>query len=219
MNKCPKCNVILHINEDTCPLCHNPIELKESNSIYPKIKSKYYSPKLFIKIMILLSTLGIIFSCSINYLVNQKLSWSIFVILGIISFWLTFIINTKYTKSFIKKLFIEILFIIILSIIWDKSTGFHKWSITYVLPFLCSSYTITFLIIRIFTSKATKEYVLYTYLNSLIGFIPLYFIIHKSINPLWPSYLSIITSIFAICFLFLFNRKTLESEIERRLHI
>jgi len=219
MNKCPKCNMTLHVNETVCPICHNPIDLNEPDSIYPKILPKYRSLKLFMKIALLISALGIIFSCSINYIVNNKLSWSIFVILGIVSFWLTFLVSAKHERSFMKKLFVEIIAIIILSILWDKSTGFHKWSFTYVLPFLCTSYTITFLIIRIFTSKATKDYVMYTYLNSLIGFIPAHFIIHNSVHPLWPSYLSIFTSVLVICFLFLFNRKTLESEIERRLHI
>lgn len=219
MNKCPKCKITLHVNETVCPICHNVIELNKPDSIYPKILPKYRSFKLFMKIALLISTLGIIFSCSINYIVNKQLSWSILVILGIVSFWLTFLVSAKHERSFMKKLFVEIIAIIILSILWDKSTGFHKWSITYVLPFLCTSYTVTFLIIRIFTSKATKDHVLYTYLNSLIGFIPAHFIIYNSLNVLWPSYLSVFTSIFVICFLFLFNRKTLESEIERRLHI
>ena len=118
-----------------------------------------------------------------------------------------------------RILFAEIIAIIILSILWDLSTGFHKWSLTYCLPFLCIAYTITFLIIRIFTKYHNKEYILYTYLNSLIGIFPLYFILKDNLNTLWPSYISVLTSIFALIFLFIFNHHTLETEIERRLHI
>ncbi len=219
MNKCPKCDITLKTNNNTCPLCHNKIDLKEKNSIYPEIKNTYRNHNLLIKISLFITFCGIIFSLLINYWINKEISWSIFVVLGILSFWLTFNTGINRKHGFMRILFAEILSIIILSIIWDLITGFHEWSITYVLPFLCIAYTITFLIIRIFTRYTRKEYILYTYLNSLIGLIPLYFILKNKLNTLWPSYISVCVSIFALIFLFIFNHHTLETEIERRLHI
>lgn len=219
MNKCPKCDVILKTDNNVCPLCHNKIILEENNSIYPKIKSTYRNHNLLMKISLFTSICGIIFSLLINYWIYNEISWSIFVILGIISFWLTFSMGMNHKQGFMRILFAEIISIIILSIIWDLLTGFHKWSLTYCLPFLCICYTITFLIIRIFTRYTKKEYILYTYLNSLIGLFPLYFILSNKLSTLWPSYISVSTSIFALIFLFIFNHHTLETEIERRLHI
>lgn len=219
MNKCPKCEVTLKSSSNICPLCHNKIKLKEKNSIYPKVKSPYRAYSLLIRISLLATLCGVIFSLLINYWISNEISWSIFVILGIISFWLTFSTGMNRRHGFMRILFAEILAIIILSILWDLSTGFHKWSLTYCLPFLCIAYTITFLIIRIFTQNTRKEYILYTYLNSLIGIIPLYFILKNNLNTLWPSYISVCTSIFALIFLFIFNHHALETEIERRLHI
>lgn len=219
MNKCEKCGVNLYVSNHVCPLCHNTIDLTLENSIYPKVTSRYCKTKTIMKIANFIALIGMLFSILINYLVSKELSWSIFVVLGITTFMVTFKtgINTKH--HFMKTLFAEIVAIIILAFLWDKSTGFHKWSITYVLPLICISYTITFLIIRIFTHKITKEHVLYTYLNSLIGLLPLYFILKRKIVTVWPSYTSIFTSIFAIIFLFFFNKKMLENEIERRFHI
>ncbi len=219
MNKCPKCEVVLKTNHHICPLCHNKIDLKEKNSIYPQIKSNHKYRNLMIKISLFISLCGIIFSLLINYWVNNQISWSPFVILGILSFWLTFSMGINSKHGFMRILFAEIISIMVLSIIWDLLTGFHKWSITYCLPFLCVSYTITFLIIRIFTRYTRREYILYTYLNSLIGLLPLYFIIKNNLNPLWPSYVSVSTSIFALIFLFIFNYHTLGTEIERRMHV
>ena len=172
-----------------------------------------------IKISLFISLCGIIFSLLINYWVNNQISWSPFVILGILSFWLTFSMGINSKHGFMRILFAEIISIMVLSIIWDLLTGFHKWSITYCLPFLCISYTITFLIIRIFTRHTRREYILYTYLNSLIGLLPLYFIIKNNLNTLWPSYVSVSTSILALIFLFIFNYYTLGTEIERRMHV
>lgn len=219
MNKCSKCNVLLKTNSNLCPLCHNKIILEEKNSIYPDPKTTYHSLNLLIKISLFFTICGIIFSLLINYWVNEEISWSIFVILGIISFWLTFSMGINRKHGFMRILFAEILSVIILSIIWDLLTGFHKWSLIYCFPFLCIAYTLTFLIIRIFTRYTRKEYILYTYLNSLIGLFPLYFILSKKLLILWPSYISVSISILALIFLFIFNHHTLETEIERRLHI
>lgn len=219
MNRCPKCDVTLVTNSLICPLCHNKIELKEKNSIYPELKPKTKAYNFLIKLPLFITLCGIIFSLLINYWVSKEISWSIFVVLGIISFWLTFSQGINRAHGFMRILFAEIIALIILSVLWDLLTGFHKWSITYCLPFLCIAYTITFLIIRIFTRYRRKEYIFYTYINSLIGLLPLYFIIGGKLNTLWPSYLSVCTSIFALIFLFIFNHHTLETEIERRLHI
>ncbi len=218
MNVCKKCNITLRTNNSICPLCNSKIILKEKNGIYPNIPLTYHS-SLLKKIILFTAILGIVFSLLINYWVNQTISWSIFVILGIISFWLTFFTGTNKKQGFMRIIFTEIISIIILSIIWDILTGFHKWSLIYCLPFLCIAYTFTFLIIRIFVKNIHKEYILYTYLNSLIGILPLYFILSNKLNILWPSYISVFSSIFSLIFLFIFNHHTLESEIERRLHI
>lgn len=219
MNKCPHCHMNLHLSNNKCPLCHNKIDFKENNSIFPEIKPAYKLHRLLIRVSLLISTCGIIFAILINYLINKRLSWSIFVILGILSFWLTFINGIKKRHNFYKLLLTEIISLIALSLLWDYYTGFYKWSLIFVLPFLCISYTITFLILRIFTNKTNKDYIIYTYLNSLIGLSPLYFILTNKFKILWPSYLSVFISIFTLIFLIIFNRKTLENEIERRLHI
>ena len=55
MNKCPKCDVDIMTNTNICPLCHNKIVLKEKNSIYPKVNTKYHSHELLIKILLSIS--------------------------------------------------------------------------------------------------------------------------------------------------------------------
>lgn len=219
MNKCPKCDMNIHTDNLECPLCGTELSNFHSNNIFPNIKSKYKNHQLLIKLSFFISLLGAIICLLINYTLTSELTWSIFVILGITSFWLTFIIGIKKRKKFMTLLLFEILSLIALSILWDLNTGFHKWSIVYVFPFLCISYTITFLILRIFTNKIDKDIIIYSYLNSLIGLTPLYFILTHKFKTLWPSITSVSLSILALIFLFIFNHRTLESEIERRLHI
>lgn len=219
MNKCPKCDIIIHTKEPFCPLCESVIKDFSPDDIFPPVKSKYKNHSLLIKFSLFISICGTILCLLINYLISKELTWSIFVILGITTFWLTFIIGIKKRKKFMTLLLFEILSIITLSYLWDLNTGYHKWSLIYVFPFLCISYTITFLILRIFTSKVDKDTVINSYLNSLIGLIPLYFILTHKFKTLWPSIVSVSISLISLLFLIFFNHHTLERELERRLHI
>ncbi len=219
MNRCSKCDMIVNTSSGICPLCNSKLEDKTNRSIFPNVKPNYKGHNLLIKITLLISLWSIIITSLINYLVNKELSWSIFVSLGILSFWLTFIRAIKKRKDFMILLFTEISSLIILAILWDINTGFHKWSLIFVLPFLCICYTFVFLIFRIFTNKIRKDYIMLTYLNCLIGIIPLYFILTKKFKILLPSYISVCVSILGLIFLFIFNHKTIGNEMERRLHI
>ena len=125
----------------------------------------------------------------------------------------------KGRKNFIRMLFLEMITILLLSYLWDKSTGFKMWSINYCLPFLCVLYMISILIILPFKSKLKKEFVFYAMFNSIIGLTPGILIIFNKINVYWPSYISVILSIVILVFLFVFDIKQIKEELERRFHI
>ena len=125
----------------------------------------------------------------------------------------------KARKHFMKMLFTEIILIIILSCIWDYSTGFKMWSINYCLPFLCSIYTMAILIMRLFRKKLAKEFIFYASINSMIGLVPGILLIFDKVTVYWPSYISVIISVIILAFLFVFNKKQVKNELERRFHI
>lgn len=220
MKKCYKCNLNINTNVSKCPLCNSVLdEDTEGENIFPIISNIYKKHKLFFKILLFISILGS-FSCIIiNYLISNKISWSWFVVAGIISFWLTFITGIKKRNNFMTLLFVEIILILIASIAWDYITGWYFWSITYVLPFLCIAYITTLFFLRIFLKNIFKDHVIYIYINSLIGLLPLYFILRNRLTVKWPSIVCVMFSIFSILFLAIFNHKQMKNELERRLHI
>ena len=128
MNKCPKCEMILKTNSNVCPLCHNKIDLKQKNSIYPELKT-YSNYNLLIRLSLFITICGIIFSLLINYWVNKEISWSVFVILGILSFWLTFSTGINRKHNFMRILFTEIL-----SIHYLGFTNWFSQVVTHVCP-------------------------------------------------------------------------------------
>ena len=220
MKKCYRCNVLINTKVQKCPLCSGSIEDGEiGENIFPIIPNIYMKHKLFFKLLLFLSILGSVISLIINYLVSNKISWSLFVIAGFVSFWMTFITGIKKRHNFMNLLFFEAIIILISSIIWDYFTGWHFWSITYVLPFLCIAYITILFFLRIFLKNIFKDHVIYIYINSLIGLVPLYFVLKNRLSVKWPSIACIIFSIFSILVLAIFNHKQMKNELERRLHI
>lgn len=219
MKKCYKCDISINTDNNKCPLCHNIIEDDFTDSVFPKIPYIYTKHNLIIKILLFISIFGCIVCSIINYLVSKNVNWAIFVIFGIITFWITFVTGLKGKNNFMKLLFGEVILILIISIIWDYFTGWYFWSITYVLPFLCIAYNVVLFCFRLFLKNIFKDHIIYIYITSVIGLIPLYFILKNKLDIEWPSILCVVFSIFLILVLAIFNHKQMKNELERRLHI
>ncbi len=219
MRVCSKCNIKIGSDLDECPLCENPLDLSiKVNDVFPLVKTKYYKHDLFKKCLLLLSSFGGITSLYVNYLVNGEISWAYIVLFALLVFWITLSIGLRRSKNFLKTLFTELNIILVGAIIIDYYTGFNSWSITYVLPFICISYIVMVFLIMIFRRGSLKGHIFYTYINCLIGLIPLIFIIRDTITVTWPSSICVLLSIFLMLMVFIFDRRKVTDELERRLH-
>ena len=219
MSKCLRCKATIESSAKICPLCNTPIIMENTYDVFPKIDYNYKNHELLYNVIKVCSIIAIVICLFINWTISKKISWSLFVILGIICFWLTLLTALKGRKHFMKMLFTEIILIIILSCIWDYSTGFKMWSINYCLPFLCSIYTMAILIMHLFRKKLAKEFIFYASINSMIGLVPGILLIFDKVTVYWPSYISVIISVIILAFLFVFNKKQVKNELERRFHI
>lgn len=219
MSKCTKCNVEINSSTSICPLCQTPIKISKTEDVFPEIQFNFKNHNLFLNILKVCSILSIIICLFVNFQISHKISWSWFVIAGITSFWLTLITAIKGRKHFLKMLFAEMFLIITLSFFWDLLTGFKFWSINYCLPFICSIYTITILILRLFLKRFAKEYIFYASINALIGLVPGILLVFNIVSVAWPSYISVIINIIILVFLLVFNKRQVKNELERRFHI
>lgn len=219
MRKCLKCNVNIASSTSVCPLCNTPIEPGATEDVFPKFSYNYKHHNLLLNILKVCSIIAIVLCLFLNFTINRSISWAWFVIAGILSFWLTLVTALKGRKHFMKMLFAEMLLIIIVSILWDYFTGFNFWSINYCLPFLCSIYTISILLMRIFRTNLAKDFIFYATINSMIGLVPGILLILNKVTVVWPSYISVIISVIILVFLTVFNKRQVKNELERRFHI
>ena len=219
MRKCLKCNVSIASSSSVCPLCKTPIEKGDSYDVFPNFHYNYKHHDLLLNILKVCSIIAIVICLFLNFTISRTISWSLFVIAGILSFWLTLVTALRGRKHFMKMLFAEMILIIVSSILWDYFTGFNFWSINFCLPFLCSIYTICILLMRIFRANLAKDFIFYATINSMIGLVPGILLILNKVTVAWPSYISVIISVIILVFLTVFNKRQVKNELERRFHI
>lgn len=217
MRICKKCNLKIKTDSDVCPLCQNKLIGKKEGNVFPFIPNIYKKYFTFFKILLFISFIISLICITIDLIIN-KYHFSVFVVLGFICLFI--ILKTAFNnkESLSKSILIQLIILIILSIIWDYFTGFHYWSITYVIPILCIICSINFLILSMILKNYFEEEMFYFICIVLIGIIPLIFIIIGIPNKI-PSVISILLNLICFISLLIFRFKAVKEELKRRMHI
>lgn len=138
MKHCDKCKIDVRGEFERCPLCQNKLTGESTPYEFPKVQSFYEKYEKIFKFAILVTSSLSIISIAVNILLPQSGHWSLFVLFGVICFWLTTNICIKKRQVISQNIAAEAVIISILCVIWDKFTGWHGWSVDYVIPIIFS---------------------------------------------------------------------------------
>ncbi len=220
MKYCNSCKVNVAGNRKNCPLCQETLKGdKHEDEVFPRISFVYKEHGLFFKIMLLVSIIIASISVSVNILLPQSGAWSLFVLGGLGSVWVSMISAINKRNNIPKNIVYQVMIISIIAIIWDFLTRWKGWSITYVIPFVCFFAMISMAIISNVRKLYTEDYILYIIIDGLFGLVQIIFIFTGGLTALYPSLICIVTSIISLATILIFEDKKLLSEIKRRLHL
>jgi hypothetical protein len=207
-------------NRKNCPLCQEKLMGdKHEDEVFPKISFVYKEHGMFFKIMLLVSIIVASITVSFNILFPQRGAWSLFVLGGLGSVWVSMISAINKRNNIPKNIVYQVMIISIIAVIWDFLTTWKGWSITYVIPFVCFFAMISMAIISKVLKLHVEDYILYIIIDGLFGLIQIIFIFTGGLTTLFPSLICIVTSIISLSTIFIFEDKKLLAEIKRRLHL
>ncbi|MEA4893112.1 MAG: DUF6320 domain-containing protein [Peptococcaceae bacterium] len=155
----------------------------------------------------------------INYALPSRGWWSLFVIAGTASFWLTFAIAMYKRHNIPKNLVWQTALISLLALGWDIFTGFRGWSVDYVIPVLCIGTMACLAVWARIKKLRTEDYLIYLILDSIFGILPALLLLLGIPHVNFPSTICIAVSIVSLSSLWLLEGNALWAEICRRLHI
>lgn len=221
MKFCGKCKVSVAGERKYCPLCQGklqPLNEKE-DEVFPVVPTVFRKYHLVFRLLILLSVAASVISVLINALIPGKIWWSLFVVGGIGCAWLSTAIAISKRKNIPKNILYQFFVLSLLIVLWDVFTGWHAWSIEFVVPIACTLVMICMAIIARVSNLQVKDYIIYLIIDCVFGIVPLIFIFTGLIKQPFPSFICAAASVISLAALFVFQGEDLLTELRRRLHL
>ncbi|NLP16776.1 MAG: hypothetical protein GX379_07055 [Clostridiales bacterium] len=221
MQNCIHCKVKIRGEHTVCPLCAGILEDKGNpkEDVFPHIPTIYQEFNLFIRLLILISIVGVVVSFAVNLIFTKDSFWSILVAAGVLSMWISLFFIIRNKNNIAKTILWQVGIISILSFIWDRSMGWIGWSIDYVIPTVCVLAMIVMAVGAKILKIGVGDLIIYLLIDAIFGFVPAIFIIFKWVNVQFPSVICVAVSIISLSAMILFEGDNMKTELKKRMHI
>ena len=219
MQQCGKCRITVDGDKDRCPLCQGELTGEPEPEMYPEIKESRFESDFLLKLIAFISISAAAVCVGTDFIISGGITWSLICIGGIVCAWLTTSVGITYRRRILKNITWELILITSLSVIWDKFTGWHGWSVDFVLPCASICAVISIFIISKVLKMKSGEYLLYLIIGGFYGFLPLICLIAGLTKITYPTVICTCLSFIFMAALFLFRGKTTKDEMERRFHL
>lgn len=221
MKYCEKCKINYTGEDSKCPLCNNNLTDIDGKTeeIFPFVPTVAHQFSMLFKLLLFAGIAGDIICVILNILLPHNSFWSLFVLGGTACFWLLFGIVLKKRNNIPKTILYQVIVISILAVIWDKLTGWHGWSLDYVVPSVFTSAIIAIAVIAVTLKIYSEDIVFYIFLNGFLGIVPVLFVIFGWVHIRYISLICVAVSLICISGLFIFEWNTIKSELTKRFHL
>lgn len=177
MQYCPKCRISVRGNKACCPLCQGPLTGEPEPGAFPVTQQNMESKlSLFFKIITFLLILIEISLAAVNYLTGRSLPGVSLAMLIAPVVWADLWVATYFRNNVIKMLTTELYIAMLICLIADLRTGFHGWSVAWVIPLVFVFMAILTVALGMIVKLTLETYIIYLFfivLLSLLQMIPL----------------------------------------------
>lgn len=218
--RCESCKIDVLGENKRCPLCHAQLKgAKIRDGAFPQPPPVPRHMRFYLSLAAFFTITFAAVCIAINISATPGRFWSLFVIAGLCSLWVAFA-NAYYRRGNIPKLILwQVTIIVIIAVLWDLFTGFRRWSIDFVLPIICTAAMVTMFVIAQVRKLDARDYIIYLFMVIAVGFVSLILLAVGALTVALPSVICFTASIIFLAALFLFQGRTMLSEIRRRMHL
>ncbi len=220
MQYCPKCRVSIHGRKKACPLCQKKLEYKGADEgNFPVFPEKKISSVTFMKILTFILAAFYILTWMLEFMIPD--ASPVIRICQIAAFftWLDIFVINIFRYNILKTITMEAYVVIFTVIISDLLTGWHRWSITWVLPSILFALMIATLIVSKATALHADEFIAYLILNSGAALLQLIFV-KLSMNWFpYPAIISVTLYLLLDAGVVIFGFGDLMTAVARRLNL
>ncbi|MDD6667084.1 MAG: DUF6320 domain-containing protein [Lachnospiraceae bacterium] len=226
MGYCKTCKVKILDDTDRCPLCgsvlKNDGDETDPNSpisrTYPDIFAHKKKLNLTLRIVGFLAVAVSLVSVFLNYNLNGGLKgfyWSLIVV-GSLLYAFSILRLIAIEAGYIRQMLSGTIGAVLLVVWIDVLTGFHRWSINFVLPGSMLLVDLAFIIFMIINRKNWSGYMLYQLFMIVIALIPLILILTHVVTHPIVSEIAILSAILVFLGTLILGGAAARTEIQRR---
>ena len=211
MKTCPNCKIHVGGSPTYCPLCQSQLLGEGEPPRYPSVEPEQRRYSLAYKIVAFVLLTATVICVAIDLLgPDTPVSWSIPVILGVAGTLILLRVMMKRRRNAPKLLFL---------VLCDLATGWHRFSVDYVVPILCTVALVLNSIFGYINRHFTENGLVYLLLNIVVGALPyLAFLLSPQQAPVaWT--VCLIVGIITFLSLVIFKGRDLWTELQKRLHL
>lgn len=208
----------------TCPLCYRKVANPTFNTEvkwYPDYHSlKQKKVTSFVSRLVIFVSIVIVSTCLLlNIFVTPDFLWVFYVAAAVFYLLVTSnhtIISSAHTGA---KIIGQVISLSGLLIVIDVLSGFWRWSVNFVVPFLIITATLLITVIILKKRMRWQEYVGFIVAMIVLGFLPVGLYITGIATLIWPSAITTLYALLTLLGMLIFSDKTFKEGLVRRFHI
>lgn len=151
---------------------------------------------------------------------RPEVPWTLFTAGGIASMWLASTIGFFKRHNLLKNTIWQLVLVTVGCILWDVLTGWHRWSVDFVLPGLSIAVLCSMMVISYIQKYPLRECMIYLVMAAGYGFLlPLILVLAGTVTWKLPSLLGAGFCLLFVAGLILFKGKEFKEEMGKNFHI
>jgi hypothetical protein len=220
---CNQCKITVKGGFKYCPLCQGELQgtADANDDAFPVIPQIIKPFKRIVRFSLFLTIVVSVISVAIDLALQSstRLGWSLFIIAGLASLWMSFGIANRRWWNIPKIIIWLLIFTSVLEVVWDYLTGFYKWSFTFVIPIMFSASIVALSVFAIIRKLQPGDYLFILFIISIVSICSLFLIIFNLVSVIYPALICFVFSVISASRLIIFERKSLLKEFKWRMHL
>ena len=134
--------------------------------------------------------------------------------------WIASTIGFFKRHNLLKNTMWQLVLVTVGCIVWDLLTGWHGWSVDFVLPGLSIGVLCSMMVISYIQKYPLRECMIYLVMAAVYGFLlPLILVLTGTVTWKLPSLLGAVSCLLFVAGLVLFKGREFKEEMGKNLHI
>ena len=151
---------------------------------------------------------------------HPKIRWTLFTAGGVATMWIASSIGFFKRYNLLKNLMWQLLIGTIISFIWDALTGWHSWSVHFVLPLMSVGILLAMCVIAKVQKSPVREYLIYEIMAAGYGLIlPGILLFCKVVKRPTVSMFGALACFLFLVGVLLFKGREFKEEMQKNLHV